>query len=138
MSEPAAWLQTFADSVARAIALAGSGTSFGCHFCRAEGIWEVTLFAEAVEVLGGPKDGSIRKAAFGVHISEILDLFQNVSSCSWQSQSMGEEDDLGSHFSVEGIYKGRSVWLRILAEPPEHFPVRRVAQAPRLVGDDGW
>jgi hypothetical protein len=138
MSEPAAWLQTLADSVARAIAFANPGASFGCHFCRAEGIWEVTLFAEAVEVVGGAKDGSIKKASFGVHITEVLDLFQNVSSCTWQAQSMGDDDDLGPHLAVEGIYKGRNVWLRILAEPPQHFPVRRVSQTPRLVGDEGW
>lgn len=138
MSEPAAWLQTFADSVARSIAFAESSTTFGCHFCLADGVWEVTLFAEAVEVVGGPKDGSIKKSSFGVHITEILDLFQNITSCAWQAQPMGDDDDLGPHLSVEGNYKGRNVWLRVLAEPPQSFPVRRVSQTPRLVGDDGW
>lgn len=138
MSEPAAWLQVFADSVARAIAFANSSASFGCHFCHAEGVWEITLFAEATEVVGGPKDGSIKTTCFGVQITEVLDLFQNITSCSWQAQSMGEGDDLGPHLAVEGIYKGRNVWLRVLAEPPEHFPVRRVSQTPRLVSDDGW
>jgi hypothetical protein len=138
MSEPAAWLQTLADSVARAIVFANSGTTFGCHFCRAEGVWEVTLFAEAIEVVGGAKDGAIKKSCFGVQITEILDLFQNVTSCAWQAQVMADDDDLGPHISVEGIYKGRAVWLRVLAEAPEHFPVRRVSQTARLVGDDGW
>jgi hypothetical protein len=138
MSEPAAWLKTLADAVAQSVALIDVTAPFGCHFCFADGVWEVTLFAEAVEVVGGPKDGAIKLSRFGVHITEILALFQDVTSCTWQAQSMGEDDDLGPHLSVEGLYKGRQVWLRVLAEPPVHFPARQVPEAPRLVGDEGW
>lgn len=138
MTEPDTWLQTLADCVAQSIAMIDAVSPFGCHFCFVDGVWEVTLFAEAVEVVGGPRDGAIKKSRFGVHITEILELFQNVSSCTWQAQSMGEGDDLGPHLSVEGDYQGRLVWLRVLAEPPADFPVRRVSQPRRLVGDDGW
>lgn len=138
MSGPDVWLQALTDSVAQSIALIDDFAPFGCHFFFAEGVWEITLFAESSEVVGGPKDGAIRKSRFGVHITEVLALFEKVKSCTWQAQSMGEDDDLGPHLAIEGIYEGREVWLRVLAEPPAHFPNCRVSEAGKLVNEEGW
>jgi hypothetical protein len=138
MSEPAAWLRILADVVAKAIEPLGPSAPLGCHYVQVDGVWEITLFTEATEVLGGPEDGTVKQSKFAVRISDILDVFQSVSNCSWQAHHAGENDDLGPHLAVEGTYKGRLIWLRILAQAPERFPPRRVSPVAKLVNDDVW
>ena len=138
MAEPAAWLRVLADVVAKAIEPLGPSAPLGCHYVQVDGIWEVTLFTESTEVLGGPEDGTVKQSRFAVRISEILDVFQSISNCTWQAHSIGENDDLGPHLAVEGTYKGRQVWLRILAQAPLQFPPRRVSPIAKLVNDDVW
>lgn len=138
MSPPAAWLSGLADAIAKTLEPLSSEPlpALDCHFTKYEGIWEVTLFTESTEIVGGPEDGSIKHSALGVRVSEILDLFQNVSSCNWQTQAFGPDDDLGPHLSIEGLYKGRTIWLRILAAAPQQFPCRRANSRNRLINDD--
>ena len=138
MSEPAAWLRVLADVVAKAIEPLGPSAPMGCHYVKVDGVWEVTLFAESVEVLGGCEDGTIKQSRFAVRIAEVLDVFQSISECNWQAHNAGEDDDLGPHLSVEGVYKGRQVWLRIPAQSPEQFPPRKVSPVAKLVNDDVW
>lgn len=138
MSQPAAWLSGLADAIAMTVAPLTTEPlpALDCHFTKYEGVWEITLFTESTEVVGGPEDGSIRHSPLGVRVAEILDLFQSVSSCNWQTQAFGPEDDLGPHLSIEGLYKGRMVWLRILAAAPQQFPRRRTIIRNRLINDD--
>ena len=138
MSKPAAWLKVLVDVVAKAIEPLGPSAALGCHFVQIDGIWEVTLFAESVEVLGGPEDGTVKQSRFAVRIGEVLDVFQSITECNWQAHSAGAGDDLGAHLAVEGIYKGRQVWLRIPAQAPERFPPRKVTPVAKLVNDDVW
>lgn len=136
MAEPAGWLRVLADVVAQAIEPFGPGAPLGCHYVQVDGVWEITLFAESTEVLGGPEDGSVKQPQFAVRISAVLDVFQSVSGCTWQAHGLGENDDLGPHLAVEGTFKGRLIWLRILAQAPQRFPPRRVSPIARMVNDD--
>lgn len=140
MSQPPAWLSGLADVVAKAMEPLASQElpSLGCHYAKFDGVWEITLFVESTEIIGGPDDGSIKQFPMGIRICEIMNVFQNVTECNWQSQSLGADDDLGPHLSVEGIYKGRMVWLRIPAHAPRQYPPRRVASRNRLINDDAW
>jgi hypothetical protein len=140
MPQPPAWLSGLADVAAKAMEPLDSElpARLGCHYTKFEGVWEVTLFIESTEIIGGPEDGSIKQAPLGVRICDILNVFQSVNQCNWQTQRFGADDDLGSHLSVEGTYKGRLVWLRILAQAPHQFPARRVSRRNRLINDDAW
>ena len=138
MSEPAVWLRALADVVAKAIEPLGPTAPLGCHYVQVEGVWEVSLFSESTEVLGGPEDGTIKQSRFAVRVTDILDVFQSISSCTWQAHSAGPDDDLGAHLAIEGTYKGRMVWLRILGQAPRQFPPRQVSPVAKLVNDDVW
>ncbi len=140
MSQPPAWLNGLANAAAQAMEPLNSKplAPLACHYTSFEKVWEITLFREATEVVGGPEDGSVKQSPIGVRICEILDLFQSVNSCNWQAHSHGDEDDLGPHLSVDGSYKGRRVWLRILAQAPRRFPPRRVTVRNKLINDDAW
>ena len=56
---------------------------------------------------------------FSLDVQTLLSAFQEVEAVYWNSQGMGPYDDEGPRISIEGIYQGHDVWLRILAEPPE-------------------
>ena len=67
-----------------------------------------------------------------------LGLFDEVKQFHWQALDLGPQDELGQHISLEGIYDGNSVWLRVLAEPPERFDNGRIANAYELDFKDVW
>jgi hypothetical protein len=140
MSQPPAWLNGLANAVAKALEPLNSRplAPLACHYTNFEKVWEISLFTEATEVVGGPEDGCIKQSPFGVRINEVLDLFQSVHSCNWLAHSSGANDDLGPHLSIDGSYKGRRVWLRILAQAPRRFPTRRVSVKNDLINDDVW
>ena len=101
----------------------------GCHhFLNEEtGQYEVTLFAAKTEIVGGADDGRQEDSRFCLDLNGIFKLFESVVDFHWQTSAAHEEDDLGAHISIEGIYEGHSVWLRILASAPAQFDHGRTA-----------
>ncbi|RMG42100.1 MAG: hypothetical protein D6725_00180 [Planctomycetota bacterium] len=91
--------------------------------------WEVTLFLEETEVLGGERDGAIVPTPFSLDLTELMAVFDEVQHFHWQAQRAGEDDDLGPHVAVEGLYAGNNVWLRFLASPPQAY-TRRESSIP--------
>lgn len=138
MSTPASWIRNFVDAVTQQITPVRTAAPINCHYVQVSGTWEITIFMEPIEVVGGPEDGSVKQVPFGVRIGAILDLFQTVTDCGWQTVKAGSDDDLGAHLSVEGLYKGRQVWLRILAEVPQKLNFRQVVPAPQVTQEDLW
>lgn len=138
MSTPAVWLRDFVNSISKEVAPFGRTSPLNCHYVQEDGVWEVSVFFEPIEVWGGPEDGSVKQIPFGVKISKLLDLFQSVSSCSWQTSQLDAEDDLGAHLAIEGIYKGRSIWLRILAEVPQRLKDQPAIATTPVTHEDLW
>jgi hypothetical protein len=110
----------------------------GCHFHREDDIWEVTLFASHTEVVGGERDGARVRSRFCLNLLRVQEVFAQVQSLHWQAHGLGAQDDLGPHVSLEGIYAGQRVWLRILAQPPRSFPSGRRANVYDLAWEDVW
>lgn len=138
MAAPPTWLEEFANAVAGHINPADLLSPLGCHYCYVDERWEVTLFAAHTEIMGGRKDGARRSSKFSINLTELSTLFSEVTSCEWQSLPMGPKDDLGSHISMEGLYAGQQVWLRILASAPRRFHPGRLAHVRELVWEDMW
>jgi hypothetical protein len=127
MVAPPHWLKVLGDRVASAIYPIDILPPLGCHYQLVDGVWEVTLFASQTEVIGGPRDGSRTPSRFHLDIKALLELFDEVHGCSWQSMTVDEADDLGAHVSVEGLYEQHHVWLRLPARAPECFDPGRHA-----------
>lgn len=138
MAAPPPWLEEFANAVAGELTPVDLLSPLGCHYCFVDGQWEVTLFAAQTEVLGGQKDGTIRPSKFSVNLMELIRLFGDVREAYWQSLPLGPRDDLGAHVSIEGIYAGEPVWLRILAAAPRRFRPGRLAHTRELVWEEMW
>ena len=83
------------------------------------GIGELVVYPTSVELVGGEEDGAIVVAGFSLDLHELLAAFDQVMGLQWYTQGLGPYDRDGPHVSLEGIYQGHEVWLRVLAEPPE-------------------
>lgn len=127
MVAPPKWLSDFVGQVTTHLHDHDLLSPLGCHFQQVDNIWEITIFASRTEIVGGAQDGMMCHAGFNVDVKQIVELFATVESISWQSKSVGDFDELGSHISVEGVYQDQRVWLRVTAIAPERFePGRRV------------
>ena len=134
MPAPPQWLQELADRVALQMNPVDFLAPVGCHFCLADGTWEISLFASSTQIVGGKKDGVLRHSRFNVDVKAVSELLSDVRNISWQALPMAGDDDLGPHLSLEGSYAGYSVWLRILSRPPKGFEAGRRA----VVYDAAW
>lgn len=141
-ARPPHWLDRFANLATQAFHSAELLAPVGCHFHRFEGEpafssqWEVTLFVSNTEFYGGALDGSCSVSPFMLDLKVLMDVFDSIESCYWQAHTMADDDQLGPHVGVEGVFEGHSIWLRITAEPPSQFePGRMVDLCARELRD---
>jgi hypothetical protein len=132
------WLQQFADAVALQMNPVDLLSPVGCHFCRVDGIWEITLFASNTQIVGGKKDGVLRPSRFQVDLRAVIDLFSDISSIDWQPLPLAVDDELGAHLSVAGTFSGNPICLRILARAPRRFEPGRRAVVYDGIWEETW
>ena len=134
MTPPPDWLATLANEVAALIEPIGNMGPIGCHHHLGPAGWEITVFAATTEVVGGPHDGRIFASKFEVDLQALIGVFSSVTAMRWQAQGLGGEDELGAHLSIEGLYGGEPVNVRIPAVAPDRFePGRKM-----LVHRQSW
>ncbi len=137
---PPSWLARLADNVASQFYAADILAPLGCHYYHNKALdqYEVTLFASRTEIVGGKFDGVQTESRFNLDLKGLMNLFRDVITCHWQPQLLGPDDELGPHISIEGTYENRSVWLRVLAKPPERYSAGREAIAYEMRLKDIW
>ncbi|MBT5021073.1 hypothetical protein N8590_02885 [bacterium] len=121
------WIPEFVDHACRTLRLFDEDAPIGCHYFSEGETHEVSLFVSSTEVVGGPNDGKRINSRYIVDVVELMTLLDEVESITWQAHIIDEDDDLGPHLSVSGIYHGESVWLRVLGETPDEFLPGRLA-----------
>ncbi len=128
--QPPKWLGALATLAAQAFHSQSPLAPVGCHFHKNDEVapaqWEVTLFVSSTEVYGGARDGQCVFSCFMIDLRDLMEAFDVVESCYWQAQTLTDDDQLGPHVGVEGLFQGHSVWLRITAQPPSEFESGRV------------
>lgn len=127
MPEQPDWLKTLTDEICRGLHAVDTLPPIGCHVCNADDIWEISLFVSPTEIVGGEHDGERVSSMFLVDTLVILELFDVVESAVWQPHQMDADDELRAHFAVTGVYQGRQICLRLLADTPERFAPGRYA-----------
>jgi hypothetical protein len=120
-------VRELANAVAREMMPHDVLAPIGCHCCFVDPVWEVTVFPARTQIVGGPADGAERFSGFTLDALPMLERFDTVTSLNWQSLSAANEDELGPHLSVEGVYRGVPIWLRVLARAPKRFTAGRKA-----------
>ena len=140
MTAPPPWLAKMANQVASEMHAMDVLSPIGCHYyhSRDRNQWEVTLFASKTEVVGGQRDGLVSPSKFTVDVGGVIDLFTEVTALNWQALPVGPGDELGPHVSLEGVFQGHAVWLRILAKAPRRYKAGRRASVYEFHLEDIW
>ena len=140
MASPPKWLAELVDRVSEQIYAVDVLAPLGCHFYRNKTLnqWEVTLFASRTATIGGKQDGRVTASRFNVDLRRLLQVFPDSVECHWQALSLGPDDQLGPHLSIEGEYKGHLFWLRVLAVAPRQIDIGRTADAYSMRLVDHW
>lgn len=73
-----------------------------------------------------------------MNIVPVVDLLTETSEIEWQTTPFSNTDELGSHLSIKGTYRGKRVHLRILAKPPQRFRPGRRAKVYEHAFEDVW
>jgi len=111
------WVYGLVEAVAaRMEALSGPGP-LGFLYREEEGIWDIAIYPKPVELAGGAEDGRIVAPAFSLDLEELRAEFERVDAVSWKS--LGYPGGEGPHVSIEGVYQGHLVFVRVLAYAPE-------------------
>ena len=124
MTDIPEWLRSFAEAVCDRVLPAlpgGPEPEIACHCTFAEGVWELTLFLDRTEVVGGAADGAARTTPYFLDLHGLDGAFDAVERFAWQPVRLGEADDLGPHVAVEGAVGDHTVWLRFLSDVPRQF-----------------
>ncbi len=130
-AEPPKWVNRLGNLISRAFHSEEVLAPVGCHFHQeGEGTdiqTEVTLFVSSTEFYGGAFDGRVKSSPFMLDLRDVMDTFDLIESFYWQSHKMADDDQVGPHIGVEGVFEGHRVWLRVTADPPTQFESGRVA-----------
>lgn len=115
--EPEPWLEAFIASVGDSIMAQSLMGPLAWHFWQEEELHHLLLYPTTVRFVGGAQDGQEGLPGFSLDVLAVISLFEQVEAVIWTTQGLAPDDE-GPRVSIEGLYQGRDVWLRILAEPP--------------------
>lgn len=138
MTVPPGWLKELADAVALLMMPADVMAPIGCHYCRVNKTWEISLFASSTQIVGGGRDGDVRRSRFCLDVDAVRKLFDEVHGISWQAHALASDDELGPHLEVHGSLADKEIRLRILAFPPKRFASGRRAIVYEPAWEETW
>ena len=90
----------------------------GYRWGEEDQFWEITVYPTPVELVGGATDGALVSPGFSLDLRELWFAFDEITDTNWCAQAHGPHDAEGPHISIEGMYQGHHVFLRVLSEAP--------------------
>ena len=118
-NRPSAWMTELVEAVAGCMEVHSAAGPVGWRYHEEDDLVELVIYATPVELLGGEYDGTIVLPGFSLDVQALESLFERVTALLWRAQGLGPNDVAGPCLSVEGVYRGHPVWLRVLAEAPD-------------------
>lgn len=88
----------------------------GAHLQKTEGGWDVIVFPEWVELVGGPADGAVVSLGFTIDVRRLQLFFDRIDSIGWSARGCFVEEP---SLMVKGVRDGIEICLRVLDEPSE-------------------
>jgi hypothetical protein len=116
---PPAWMEALVDVVAECLNPHSPMGPLGFRYLEEDAHGELVVYPTPVELVGGAEDGTVVVPGFALDLHALLAAFEHVTALQWCAHGFGPSDPDGPCVSLEGIYQGHEVWLRVLAEPPE-------------------
>jgi hypothetical protein len=123
MLETPDWLESLVERVADC--MEGHGPAGSVQYrCwteeeEDEELWEILVYPTPIELVGGAVDGAVVAPGFTLDLQDLSSLFDRVDVFLWEAEAFVPEDAEVPNVSIEGIYQGHSVVLRLLSEAPE-------------------
>ncbi|MHB8900034.1 MAG: hypothetical protein ACYC6Y_14900 [Thermoguttaceae bacterium] len=111
------WLDRLVNAVADATLADGPMGPLGCRYREEDDFWEVDVYPTPLELVGGATDGEVVAPPFTFDVEQLRTAFDRIEALVWQSQ--GFPNDEGPRLIIEGAYRGRGVYLQVLAYAPE-------------------
>ncbi|MGE3804823.1 MAG: hypothetical protein AB7K24_09145 [Gemmataceae bacterium] len=111
------WLDELLDAVAACMEAESPMGPLGLRYFDDAGIWEIVVHPSPVELVGGRHDGEVLEPGFLVDLEMLRAAFEEVKDFGWNPLGLNDPD--GPYISVEGLFEGKEVFLRLLAHAPE-------------------
>jgi hypothetical protein len=115
--DPLDWLDGLLDDVAGCVEADSPMGPLGLRYAEEDGFWEVSVYPTPVELVGGAHDGEVVVPGFHLDLEQLQQLFDSVSAFGWNA--LGLHGTEGPYVYVEGVYRGRELYLQVLAYAPE-------------------
>ena len=119
MATAPAWIESLVDDVACTMEVHNHMGPLGYRWLEDDDFCELVIYPTPVEVVGGAEDGAVLVPGFSLHLKGVQELFDELSDFQWYAQSMGPYDPYSPRIALEGVYRGRHVFLQILGEAPD-------------------
>ena len=91
----------------------------GFRYSREEDLSEIIVYPCPIELTGGAVDGEVVAPAYSLDLEMLRSAFKKIDDVHWIPHGFGPYDNEGSHISIEGIYRGQKVYLKVLAYAPD-------------------
>jgi hypothetical protein len=112
-------MEALVDVVAEGLEAHSPMGPLGLRYLEEDTHGELVLSPTPVELVGGAADGTVVIPGCALDLHALLAAFEHVTALQWCAHGFGPSDPDGPCVSLEGLYQGHAVWLRVLAEPPE-------------------
>jgi hypothetical protein len=111
------WLGLLQDAVAACVEADSPMGPLGLRYREEDGFWEVWVYPTPVELVGGAHDGAVVEPGFSLDLEQLRAAFESITDFGWNALGLNDPD--GPHVYVEGVFRGREVFLQVLAYAPE-------------------
>lgn len=119
MSHPSDWLEALVDETVGCMETHSPTGPVGYRYSQEDDLTTVILYPTPVELIGGEEDGGLVFSGFTLDIQALMSLFEQVIAIHWYSRAFYPADLTGANVAIEAFYQGHSVWMQILAAPPD-------------------
>jgi len=111
------WLDQLDDAVSSCVEADSPMGPLGLRYREEEGFWEVWIYPTPVELVGGAHDGEVLVPGLRLDLEQLRQEFESIAEFGWNTLGLNWPE--GPHIYVEGVFKGREVYLQVLAYAPE-------------------
>ena len=118
MSQAPTWMVSLVDIVSNCLEAHNVMGPLGFRWWEEDQFWEVIVYPTPLELVGGAADGELVSPGFSLDLQDLWSTFEELIDINWCAHAFGPNDPNGAHISIEGVYQGHHVCLRVLSDAP--------------------
>jgi hypothetical protein len=111
------WLGLLQEAVSACIEADSPMGPLGLRYREEESVWEVRIYPTPVELVGGVHDGERVVPGLRLDLEQLRQEFDSIVAFGWDALGLNWPE--GPHVFIEGVFRGREVYMQVLANAPE-------------------